>query len=775
MTDKIILSLLVNTAVFSVLLCAMLPLRKAVGKKASPLLMLVMWAVVLMKLVIPFGFESGFSILPVTEAIENQPYEYTRPAGGIPDAYAETDNAIPADYSVNAPVQPAQNAYAEEDTGGSRPGPSTGIDWKTIALGVWGAGAVIVGAVLCLSAADLRRRIKHARTAAPQYALELADQCKRELGIRRDVSITVQSAFDKPMIMGAVKPVLVLPENRERLDGEALRHVLLHELTHLKGGDLWVIKFMNIMRATYWFNPFVWVCFKLIREDIEIACDQKVIKTLGFKHRLSYIETVLSFAGRKTTVRSAAAIGLFDGRPSMERRIKGMYGKTKTGIKGRITAVLIALLILAISALTACQPAAENAMNAERVESRWEYNKEYGSGRSLDVDAAVYSTDAKSLPALTVVPKPFESGEKIKTITNLFCPNAKFYYQDQADGAYPNNVVTYITQGDVILAISSHPDPLKGVTYQPDTGADGSTQVKLVTEADDITITQVKFFAEADGSTQINLTAKSGDSTSYIDFANWDNKFEKQDSAKGSGFYYESDSFNYENSESYDRLVTPGSLKGDSGFLAAKEKADGYVNGMGIDYMALNSVSRGEGSYSFYYTRTYNGLPETYVQTHTGTTVTGVDGAPTIFLWNAEYLYIEVQNGNVVKARWENPSEIKSVDNEKSKALAWEQIKEIFLEQMDGMMTSSGTNEANSYVFSEGTEVVINRVELGYTKLLTEGTQDDYRLIPTWMFLGYQENEAYHPLHEGANTGAEMCFVTINAIDGTVIDRGQGL
>ena len=73
--------------------------------------------------------------------------------------------------------------------------------------------------------------------------------------------------------------------------------------------------------------------------------------------------------------------------------------------------------------------------------------------------------------------------------------------------------------------------------------------------------------------------------------------------------------------------------------------------------------------------------------------------------------------------------------------------------------------------FIEKTNVHINRVELGLTKLLMKDSQDDYKLIPTWSFLGYQTS-ASRPAQEGLNIGGEVCYLTINAIDGTVIDRG---
>ncbi len=736
MADKIIMSLLVNTAVFSALFCAVLLLKKTAGKKISPFLMLVMWGVVVIKLLIPFGFESSFSILPATAPAQSRPIEYKQPADVIPEIYAETDSIAPADHSINVPAGPAQDAYTAENTEISRPAPAMSVDWTAIALSLWSAGAAIVGTVLCLGAAVLRRRVRHARMETPQHILESAERCKTELGIRRNVSIVFQSAIDKPIIMGAVKPVIVLPEKSGQLEREPLRHVLLHELTHLKGGDLWAVKVMNILRALYWFNPLVWLCLRLIREDIEIACDQSVIKTLGQGHRLSYIGTVLSFAGRGQQAGYAAAMGLFDGRPSMERRIKGMYGKTKTGIRGRIIAVILAALILALSLLTACRPVAENAMSTDRVESRWEYNRDYGTGSSLKIEAAVYSTDTDTLPALTVVPKQIENMENIKAAVNDFCPDAEISKE--------------IKGKDIVLNISAA-DLLDGITYKTVEGEGGIVTIIVTTDLADSIERSLDF--------DFSHSYNGEDGPVYYSFAS---------------------------SDINDRLQLPDFLKDDAAFPAAKEKADGLVKAMGIDYMALDSVCAGKGSYRLYYTRIYNGLPETYFEAHTVKTITDIQenavivdaqtkaivamiSSPGDPAQGREYLCIEVKDGGIVKARWNNPSEIKSAADKDSNMLPFERIKEIFLERMDARMASGDAN-ADTYAFPDGTEIVINRVELGLIRLPEEGEKGEYKLVPAWMFMGYQKNKAYHYLNKVPDTGADTCFMTINAIDGTVID-----
>lgn len=363
MTDSIIKTLLVNTAVFSVLFGAMLLVRKPLKKRMSPAMLLALWAVVVIKLATPFGFEADISLFPslpekTYTAAAGENYEPAVLSSGY-DAYAQYKNA------GQAPAQtaPAKTAGASEGKAVAAPAgekaSSIALSWTEAAVCVWAAGALASGLLLFLSAAHLKRRMLHARLHTPLRVRRVFGDCRKALGITRSVGIVLQSSLLSPVIMGAVKPVLVLPENAAHISEQSLRHVMMHELVHLKRGDLWAIRFMNALSAVYWFNPLARLCFKYIREDMETACDHRVIKTLGQNGRLAYIGTVLQYAGSAKPERLAAAMGLADGRPAMEKRIKGMFGTARTGVKGRITAALLACLMLAVCALTACQPTPE--------------------------------------------------------------------------------------------------------------------------------------------------------------------------------------------------------------------------------------------------------------------------------------------------------------------------------------------------------------------------------------------------------------------------------
>ena len=468
-------------------------------------------------------------------------------------------------------------------------------------------------------------------------------------------------------------------------------------------------------------------------------------------------------------------------------------------------AVILTVIILTGCLFTACQPTPEDVVvtnkgdinleeniqktaappeaatqEARETAEKWTYGKEYDSGNCLIVEAVMVHTDADKLPVLSVAPKMFESGDQLKTITNIFCPDATVY--DQGDQLSKSQLeLSIMDVKEEIFRVENDMIPHEGAKQPISEESKASYlsglhaaieyyEEEMKTAPDDSELKEASYQLVdygVDGQ-QSNMLATANDAVLSIDFIN------SPPERIGSGFYFESNKLVYENTKTSDKFLMPEFLEGDSEYTKTKERIDQCVIDMGIDYMSLSAVSKGEDSYSFYYTRDFNGMQETYVNQYVGTTAVGVDFAEAIYLWKPEYLYFEVQNDQIVKATWNNPSEITNIDNENVQVKPWEEIQEIFKNQMDFLMSPTpikSDDPSTATFFIEKTDVHINRVELGLTKLLMKDSQDDYKLIPTWSFLGYQTS-ASRPAQEGLNIGGEVCYLTINAIDGTVIDRG---
>jgi beta-lactamase regulating signal transducer with metallopeptidase domain len=368
MIAEILTALLVNTAVFTLLFGLMLLFRKLLASRISAALQYMLWAVVVIKLIIPFGFESAISplnLLQTPAANTGQPQEFTagKTAALPKDLYlpeTETNTAVAENTDAEAPapaVQPESGSDRKTTPENNTPAP---FDWTKTAFAIWLAGTLAAGTVLLALSANLKRRVRHAEVPPSLRVMQIFESCKREVGIKKNIGLIVQAALPAPMVMGFIRPVLVLPEDVEDEGEEGIRHVCMHELTHVRHGDLAVLHALNLLSAVYWFNPLARVCFSPIRRDMETACDNRVIVRIGTQARKDYIKTVLQFTGRTPREnRLYAAIGLADVRMTMEKRIRGMYRVPRTGRAGRITAGFIALIMCALCVLTACRPTPE--------------------------------------------------------------------------------------------------------------------------------------------------------------------------------------------------------------------------------------------------------------------------------------------------------------------------------------------------------------------------------------------------------------------------------
>lgn len=375
MTQDILTALLVNAAVFSVLFGLMMLLRALLKKHISAVLQYVLWTVVLVKLVLPFGFESSLSPFGFFEKASASPIVAAQVSNTDAAPRTTANNVTQPQYTTGMTAASSQverdaaDVVQQEAVQGTTPAvmntaTAQPLSWMDWALIVWAMGALTVGMMQALGARNLRKRALHARLALPERFEGISAACARELGMKRRVCVVLQSTLNTPVAMGVVRPLLVLPEDVRQRSDEQLRHICLHEMTHIRHGDLAVIALMGLLRAVYWFNPLTWLCLGLVRRDMETACDARVLQHIGEEARKHYIGTVLHFAGREQETRLMAAMGMADARMPMEQRIRSMFRRTRTGRRTKAGASCLAALMLAVSVLTACQPTPEQPVVA---------------------------------------------------------------------------------------------------------------------------------------------------------------------------------------------------------------------------------------------------------------------------------------------------------------------------------------------------------------------------------------------------------------------------
>ncbi|MGI6011151.1 MAG: BlaR1 family beta-lactam sensor/signal transducer [Ruminococcus sp.] len=163
-------------------------------------------------------------------------------------------------------------------------------------LGIWTAGMVI-RLFLFFRAEGKILFLKRSGKIPDQELTALFHQCKKELGIRRNISFLESNQILSPLAAGLFHPTILIPPNlNEHLSSMENRHILLHELSHIRHRDLYINFILCFFQVVYWFHPMVFLAFRRIRLDEEIYCDHRVMEMCRESEVLNYGYTLLHFA-----------------------------------------------------------------------------------------------------------------------------------------------------------------------------------------------------------------------------------------------------------------------------------------------------------------------------------------------------------------------------------------------------------------------------------------------------------------------------------------------
>ena len=404
-------------------------------------------------------------------------------------------------------------------------------------------------------------------------------------------------------------------------------------------------------------------------------------------------------------------------------------------------------------------------------EARLQFEKTYDSGNSVIIDAPILHPASGQAPVASVQAKPFVSGDGLEQMVWAFYPNATVYEHNMFTKTdIEKEIIFYkellFRKENGLNLLTGEPlapgDIEPGLELAGDPGASTRDRLQATIEKyeaeyeiapADSQLPQTDYVLKDVGSSdQLNLRVVDGSAIAAIDFVNWE---------VGSNFYMSLSEYDQSVPQFTATYQLPQAL--DENRTQELTMVQQRLESIGIDYMTPASANLGESCNAYYFVREVNGFPETYVKTYFGTQATGTDGYPVMNLWTQEYVEAVVQAGKLVSLKWQNPSEIVQIDNENAKLLPWDTIEQRCKEQLDRMLTPvsfSATGEPNA--------IHINRVELGLTKLLMPNSES-YKLIPTWSFLGYDDAVP----SRAADVGAAICFITINALDGSIVDRGN--
>lgn len=307
--DDVFLKLVNLSISASWLILAVLVLR-VVLKKAPKWVMPLLWGVVALRLVCPFSIESALSLIPSAETIPSEIVTETRE----PVLYEQA--------TLDIVTNPTLPSAAEVPVGVSRQ--QAQVDFNIYSV-LWLAGMAALLVHALVSAGKLKRKLA--------TAILLRD------------NIYESEFVDSPFVFGVVKPNIYLPMH---MDEGTAAYVIAHEHAHLTRRDHWWKVLGYLVLALHWFNPLVWVAYILFCRDIELACDEKVVKGLDGAARADYSQALLSCAAPK---RAVAACPLAFGEGNIKTRVKSALHYKKPAFWVAAAAVL-AVVIVAVCFLT---------------------------------------------------------------------------------------------------------------------------------------------------------------------------------------------------------------------------------------------------------------------------------------------------------------------------------------------------------------------------------------------------------------------------------------
>lgn len=254
------------------LVLAVLVLR-LISKRSPKWVNVLLWGIVALRLVLPFSIESAVSLIPSAETVSPAAVQFD-PAPTITSGVSVIDNAVNPSLSEHFAAVPTASVNPL-------------YVWTEIAGWVWliGLGAMLLYALV--SYLRLRRRVS--------VSLPIQDH------------IYLCDAISSPFILGVVKPRIYLPSG---LDEVQRQNVLSHERAHLARRDHWWKPLGFVLLAVYWFNPVLWLAYTLLCRDIELACDERVIRTMDESAVKTYSTVLLACSmPRKAVITCPLAFG----------------------------------------------------------------------------------------------------------------------------------------------------------------------------------------------------------------------------------------------------------------------------------------------------------------------------------------------------------------------------------------------------------------------------------------------------------------------------------
>lgn len=784
------------TVMASVMIGIVLVVRAVLAKKMNPKVMLLLWTLVLARLCLPVTLTSPVHVADLL------------PKQGTP-VLSEMDGAAVSRISVTPQAQtakpgmdyivPENSVFGTTVASGSAVRPATSglleqIPIESAAVGIWMLGVLTVLLLTIGRALSFRKKLRLCAPVSDTEILQVIERHQRKVGIKRRIAVLECDYLQAPAVLGYVRPRILLPAwFTKNMDKSSMDSILLHEIYHIKKHDILKNYVWLAAKAVNWFNPLVWLAYRLFENDVELCRDQMTVHHLNEDDRLEYGRSLLDAVrfcrqGRATV---SAATSLFKNSSWLKERVIRIANPRKRSKSAVVISAVLGLLMLLACFTTACQPSPENSavvgkgglddiINAPAAEAG-----EYAAPKTIreqfaienadvpvtvSVDAQIIVPEVMAFPVVSVVPTDFVQ-EEVDALIAYFVGGEQLYARQ--------NMPTKADLAEMLIKVRAE---------QAQARAEGDEL--MVADIEELISDLERRMQTAPESieripTDGKLTFKEG-----LDFLTMEAVTYPQDgqsatisahnrwegTATGSLFAFDTGPV-FQPRASLSGKQAPGQKLTPQ---QAAARVESLLDELGLKNRHVVAVEAGPAligqgalpdedrqGYLVTCTHVVGGVPLMGGELLRGSGETDEAGNP-IYApgFRNEKIVVYIDDSGVVGFRWLNRSEIGEVLNENVRLMPFSDIWDLFKRQTISRYTAAVAGGMGDV---EDLLIMIEKIELGMVSYQRQDRPGEYMLVPAWTFYGYEYTKLNGELWELGRREQSAELIVINAVDGTVM------
>ncbi|MGA2865836.1 MAG: M56 family metallopeptidase [Verrucomicrobiota bacterium] len=370
--EPVVTGLLRVSGQAAVLVLLVLLVQAACGSRLAARWRYALWLLVVARLLLPVSLPSSLSIFNLTRlrtvpeatsaaapfAVQSSP---ARGAGPQPARRPSGAGLGPsASPALGQPVTTVPPALGEK----ARQAMLSWWNWFAL---VWLGGVVLLGARIVWQNVAFYLRLRREPTVTEAEPWRVLEDCRRLMGVRQRPALVETGLVHSPALYGLLRLRLLLPaKTLAALTGNESRYVFLHELAHVKRRDMVVNWFITVLQVAHWFNPLVWLAFRRMVADRELAADALALSRLEVRENVAYGNAIIKLL--QNLLRPAplrGLVGILEDKNQMKRRMRMIAEFRKTN-RRPVLAVMV-FVSLGLIGLTDAQANADRDSQTSRV------------------------------------------------------------------------------------------------------------------------------------------------------------------------------------------------------------------------------------------------------------------------------------------------------------------------------------------------------------------------------------------------------------------------